>query len=412
MLPALQLRCEPGEGHSFTCRPQWVRPLESLWSILAKWQFVNCLPYSTIVATLMMPSATTPDQGVDLRVLSPFHLDAFVEHSGLSQNLLASAACCSSTNSRILGLVSQHLRFCAVCMQEGFHAALFQFAPIRSCPIHHCRLHNACPHCQSKIPYRLDPSFAAHPFACPHCAFSVLADPTALARQSHDTAAHETMMAWQRFLATYVHWFRRYQRLNENGTGLGFIGALQDLLDEPPPIPMLWMPMITNFSAQPGKIDAPTNLTKPTFSRLLWPHFWKKNFLSLYHRYQHFLVQLQALTSPRQRQVTHWWRRSWEGAVNRSYDATTMLEFPPFGISEWLSFSILPSQQLLSDALLQYLTFRFEHDLRTTWQAWHDVLEHVENDACSALHPYLVPPRACWLSIPIIEPGSTALGFS
>ena len=70
MLPALQLRCEPGEGHSFTCRPQWVRPLESLWSILAKWQFVNCLPYSTIVATLMMPSATTPDQGVDLRVLS------------------------------------------------------------------------------------------------------------------------------------------------------------------------------------------------------------------------------------------------------------------------------------------------------------------------------------------------------
>ena len=411
MLPALRLRFKSGEAASFTRRPLWVRPLESLWSILAKWQFVNCLPYSHVVSTLLVPSVVIPDQGIDLRVLCAFQVDAFVEHSGLSQSMLANAACCSSGTSHTIGLVSQHLRFCAVCMQEGFHAALFQFKPIRSCLIHRCHIREACPQCRSKIPYRLDASFAAHPFACPQCAFSLMADPRALARQDHPTAAYKSMLQWQQFVAAYVHWYGRAQVLKDDGTRLSFIGSLQELLDAPPPVPILRCSPRAEPPAAPMRHETRSDITEPPYSRLLWPRFCTKRFLTLYQRYQEFLATLQTLTSPRQCQVTHWWRRSWEGAVARSCEATTDMEFPPFGISEWLSFSKMPDRTLRSGTLFHFLVLRFEHDLRQTWEAWDAVIEHMGNHACGALHPHLVPPRACWLTSPTFESGSPALGY-
>jgi hypothetical protein len=39
------------------------------------------------------------------------------------------------------------------------------------------------------------------------------------------------------------------------------------------------------------------------------------------------------------------------------------------------------------------------------------VIEHMGNHACGALHPHLVPPRACWLTNPTFESGSPALGY-
>ena len=91
MLPALLLPAKPNERHSFTRRPEWIRPLESLWSILAKWQFVNRLPYSSIASAILRN--VTVDQGVDLRLLDHFRPDAFAEHSGVSHDMLASSAC-------------------------------------------------------------------------------------------------------------------------------------------------------------------------------------------------------------------------------------------------------------------------------------------------------------------------------
>jgi hypothetical protein len=39
------------------------------------------------------------------------------------------------------------------------------------------------------------------------------------------------------------------------------------------------------------------------------------------------------------------------------------------------------------------------------------VITHLDNSSSSALHPYLVPTRACWLTTPAFDPGSPALGF-
>ena len=102
-----------------------MRPLGSLWSILAKWQFVNRLPNVSIANLFLSRSVAQSEQGADLRLLENFRMDALAEHSGLHTDLLASSACCPSTGSRTLGLANQHLRFCGACMQEGFHATLF-----------------------------------------------------------------------------------------------------------------------------------------------------------------------------------------------------------------------------------------------------------------------------------------------
>ena len=428
MLPTLHLRGLLAAGPTFTRRPLWVRPLESLWSILAKWQFVNRLPFVNLARLFLSHSAAQSEQGADLRLLESFKIDALAEHSGLSADFLASAACCAGTDSRTLGLASQHFRFCAACLKEGFHAALFQFKPIRLCPIHRQRLNEACPYCHSKIPYRLDAAFAAFALCCPRCHRSLLVDPTILARQCHTSAAHDVLMRWQFFLATYVDWYADPQSLRD-GAGrfldqtkphinpgvakrFDFVGQLQDLLDLPPPLPTLKLAMdraLLPQSTNQNKFDKA--VAETCFARALWPQFHTKRFLMLFRRYANFSGRLQELNSPAQRETTRWWRKSWEGAIARECVPPSDLMCPPLGIAEWACYAISPRHVLQQAELHITLGIRFEQDMRLTWQAWNDVVLHMGGHQFGALHPYLVPPRACWLSSPAFAPGSPALGF-
>lgn len=427
MLPALQLNPMPGERQTFTRRPEWVQPLESLWSILSKWQFVNRLPYSTIANAILARSAETSSQGVDLRSLDQFRLDALAEHSGVSPNTLASAACSPSANSRMIEFASQYLRYCAACMADGFHAVLFQFHPIHFCPIHHLPLRDTCTSCRNKIPYRIDAGFAAHPFACPHCAHRLLPDPTALARQAHAALSHDAIISWQLFLATYVFWYAEGRQTWRDDSGrfldrektpsnhsvarrFDFIGALQSKLNKPPPLPILKMNMELLAGMAPESMSTAI-IAAPGFSRRYWRRFHTRRFLSLCRRYSHFCDRLQQLNLPRQREATLWWRRSWEGAISRQCDETTTFTDPPFGIAEWACFSVLPNRMLKRAVIEQQIGLRLEQDLRSTWHAWYSVIVHLNNRSCRDLHPYLVPPRACWLTSPTFDPGSSALGF-
>lgn len=384
MLPALSLRCASVQGASFTRRPLWVRPLESLWSILTKWQFVNRLPYVSIASLLLSRCAAQSEQGADLRLLENFRMDALAEHSGLGADLLASSACCPSLDSRTLGLASRHLRFCGACMQEGFHAALFQFKPVRLCPIHRQRLKEVCPHCHSKIPYRLDAAFAALALCCPRCRRSLLSDPTVLARQGHTNASHDVLSRWQFFLATYVYWYADHQSLRDDGgrfldqtkphinpaaaKRFDFVGRLQDLLDLPPPLPSLKLPrdlVLMPRRTNQNRFD--TTVTEPCFTGALWPRFHTKRFLALYRRYDNFSVRLQDLKSPAQRETTWWWRRSWEGEIARDCASPSDLTCPPLGIAEWACYAISPRHVLQQAELHNTIGMRFEQDLRLTW---------------------------------------------
>lgn len=62
-----------------------------------------------------------------------------------------------------------HLRWCARCLDGGFHSPLFQMRQTRTCPIHEHRLHEECQACKYRIPFRLNNSFMLKPFCCPRC---------------------------------------------------------------------------------------------------------------------------------------------------------------------------------------------------------------------------------------------------
>jgi len=63
------------------------------------------------------------------------------------------------------------------------------------------------------------------------------------------------------------------------------------------------------------------------------------SLVDLCRRYTRFHDRRLRHDSLFDRHVTHWWRRSWEGAIARSCAADVAFEEPPFGIAEWVRFS-------------------------------------------------------------------------
>lgn len=433
MLPALLLRGKPAAQPTYTRRPHWSQPLESLWCILAKWQFINCLPYSTIARCVSSLSRAEIYQGVDLRVLDSFDLDALNHHSGVPRASLAGGACSATSDSPGLALASIKLRFCPSCMHEGYHATLFQFTPIARCPIHDDRLLEACPGCGGQIPYRLDTAFAANPLACPHCLRSLLADPTVLMRADFSATKSDTILRWQRLLAKYACWYPAAgprARTNASGpaaarapgtsarrntnasNGLAFISTLQDVMREPPLMPSMAFRRSVMGPPPKRQTDAAFDHSwQPSYANGCWPHFQAKTFVDLHRRYARFHHDHQRQDSVRNRRVTHWWRRTWDGAISRQVSTSVSFEDPPFGVAEWVAFSPPLDPGLSARAAQDSLILHFEEDLQLTWDSWSGVLDQVDRILQAGLHPRLVPPRSCWLNEPAIQPEAPALGF-
>ncbi len=424
MLPALLLRDKPAAQPTYTRRPLWSQPFESLWGILSKWQFVNCLAYSTLARCVSSLSPAEIYQGLDLRALGGFDLDALDHYTGVPRASLARGACSASADSPGIALASIHLRFCPSCIHDGYHATLFQFTPITRCPIHDARLIDACPNCGAQIPYRLDAAFAANPLACPHCLRSLLADPTVLMRADFSTTKFDTILRWQLLLAKYAYWYPAVgprARANGNGlamrnthaaTNLAFIGKLQDVMREPPLIQSI---------ASRRSVAAPCPKHQPvaavdrswqkSFANGCWPHFQSKIFVCLCHLYAQFHDDHQRHDSVRDRRITHWWRRTWDGAIARQISASISFEVPPFGVAEWVAFSPPQNPTLSPRAAQNSLILHFEEDLQLTWDTWSGLLSQVVKKSHAKLHPRLVPPRSCWLNEPLTHPEAPVLGL-
>jgi hypothetical protein len=430
VLPALTLHRLPGEGATYTRRPEWTHSLESLWSILAKWQFVNRLPYWSLARCVSALSRANLYEGVDLRVLESFDLQALAECTGVPHGALCGGACVATLACSGLAFACTSLRWCRACMNEGFHATLFQFMPITRCPIHRDRLIDVCPRCRNAIHYRLDTAFAANPLACPNCSGHLVADPTVLLQPYMSAGRSHNVWAWQRLLAKYAHWYpdlpRPRQPIVANGCGntpdevqprvarsqgrLTFIGALQDVLHTAPLLASV--SELRACTALPDwHCESALNRTWTTpFTRQLWPHFQGFVFVDLCRRFSHFHAVHREQDGVPDRRVTRWWRRAWQGASARVCSTHTAFADPPFGVAEWLAFSAQPALETSAASNHQALALRFEQDLAITWSAWSVLLRQMPSSAPKGLHPRLVPPRGCWLNEPTFLPASTALG--
>jgi hypothetical protein len=416
----------------YTRRPGWSQPLESLWAIVGKWQFVNRLPYSTVARCISSLSRTGLYQGVDLRLLEAVDLDALAHFSGIQLRALCAGACVASQSSPALAVTSANLRWCPACMNKGFHAALFQFLPIARCPTHNARLIQACPHCKSVIPYRLDAAAAATPLACPTCRSPLVADSTVLAL-AHPIAGTCTNLAdWQRLLARYASWYciatPSRQRTAAGGTlacsnipsrsplptpidRLAFIGTLQEAQPKAPFLSSTAeLREDATWAAIPTDEPPWDSSWKAPFGTQHWPHFQATAFLDLSRRFSRMTSLHRERDTPNDRRTTAWWQRAWQGATSRPGSARTTFEDPPFGVAEWVAFSKQPASRTSQRAAQQDLALRFEQDLQITWRAWSELLQQMPKGSSKGLHPMLIPARGCWLNEPTFTPTSTALG--
>ena len=430
MLPALRL----GDGFQrqgeYTRRPGWSQPVESLWAIVGKWQFVNRLPYATVARCVSSLSRTGLYQGVDLRVLEAFDLGALAHFSGIQPSALCAGACVASQSSPALSLTSANLRWCLACMNEGFHAALFQFLPITRCPTHNTPLIQACTHCGSAIPYRLDPAAAAKPLACPTCTSQLVADLTRLAHAHHGVGPSKNLVDWQRLLARYASWYCNATPLRQRTAAgstiscadipsrsplpidrLAFIGTLQEALPKAPFLSSnAELRQAVTWAVTPPD-ESPWNSSwKAPFGTQHWPHFQAAAFLDLSRRFGRMTSLHREHDTPNDRRTTAWWQKAWQGATSRPCSAQTTFEDPPFGVAEWVAFSKQPASKLSRRTAQQALALRFEQDLQITWRAWSELLQQMPRNSSKGLHPMLIPPRGCWLGEPRFSPTSTALG--
>lgn len=64
----------------------------------------------------------------------------------------------------------QVLRFCPICLSNGFHSLWFQFSAMQECPMHGCLLTDRCQSCGTLVgAYRFTAKLFATPFKCPEC---------------------------------------------------------------------------------------------------------------------------------------------------------------------------------------------------------------------------------------------------
>jgi hypothetical protein len=59
--------------------------MESLWAMLARWQYVNRVPYATLATVALAPPPADSATGADLRTLAGFELDSLSHHTGLAR---------------------------------------------------------------------------------------------------------------------------------------------------------------------------------------------------------------------------------------------------------------------------------------------------------------------------------------
>lgn len=157
----------------WTWREDWYSGIDSSFGLLLKFAMLNALSAREIAKIFVSANSGRraaicgrPD--VDLRSSEVFDLDEMSNIFRLHQTQVRSAFVQEILPDGRLRS-SDHLRWCELCLQRGFHPAIFQVSMAAYCPIHRTAIRSTCPHCSAEIPYRLRSDIFSKPFACPHC---------------------------------------------------------------------------------------------------------------------------------------------------------------------------------------------------------------------------------------------------
>ena len=115
----------------FTSRPEWSTAGESMWMRLSKFSLCNRLTLHELSNLVLLPPKQIPTNGVDLRRADRFDPARLSDLLKISPMDVRTAFCYSTPG---LTNASTELRYCRECLQQGFHAAWFQWRS--SCVVH------------------------------------------------------------------------------------------------------------------------------------------------------------------------------------------------------------------------------------------------------------------------------------
>ncbi|KIG11167.1 hypothetical protein BurMR1_1827 [Burkholderia sp. MR1] len=152
----------------YTARPEWSSPGESMWMRLSKFSLYNRLSVHSLARLIAVRPDEALADGVDLRRADRFVIDKLADVLETSDGSARAGFCCATARPA-LGWASTELRYCPTCLEQGFHAAWFQWRFIERCPVHRRRLRHGCRQCAAVIPYVLARDMAAHPLSCARC---------------------------------------------------------------------------------------------------------------------------------------------------------------------------------------------------------------------------------------------------
>jgi hypothetical protein len=160
-------------------RPEAIVRYESSWSILHKLSYLNRARYPDLLEVLahrtFLLEPKRPSRMAfsfdDIGPLSRRRLTWMLE---LPEDVVMYAR----TNAYVPPPLpawsrSTVLRFCRVCIAQGFHTPLFQLPSVVACPMHDVALSECCPKCKAAIPYDATTKTLSTPYGCPSCKTSL-----------------------------------------------------------------------------------------------------------------------------------------------------------------------------------------------------------------------------------------------
>lgn len=150
---------------TFATRPGTASRFDSLWASFHKFAYLNGASYSDIKALFEIAGFTPSRQYSTLTNLDAFDRAKLAFAFGIPQEYLDHAIPAPYQIGDD-ATSSSHLRYCHLCIRNGFHTAAFQLKSIQRCPLHNVALDEVCPSCRRSIPYRLATAEVAVPFGC------------------------------------------------------------------------------------------------------------------------------------------------------------------------------------------------------------------------------------------------------
>jgi len=420
----------------------WFQSGESAWSLVAKFQLLNCLTLEQLLE-LVTPAEHRAREPLSFRFAQRFDLARLAALLGLVPEALGRSFLTANHRAPGAPLVARSVRFCARCLLAGWHLTMSQWRFLRRCPIHRSPLSRRCPRCtkRTSLDFRLDIALASQPYACSACG-QVLAPQleAPCGRPNAITAAQSLELErWMRTLEHYLAAFspsahtrhvrgddqaKTADRSRARHARWSFLAEIAGVAHRAPPAwPRIGLPDIPASPLQPASLCAKPQHVPVTWRAEHWPHFDPgfATIATLYARERDRLAErirvdaetsrlLEAHAAPpgitaRKADphrlcadtLAYWlWRMAWEGTS--SLRLLHAREHPPFGLTAWLAYAPMATAPSGRDADFPPLAHALTRHVHASFEHARSLVLWMREERRLFMIPKLLAPQLWWLA--------------